>query len=165
MQIIAKPYTDAADVAANTAARHTQGTDTTLGTMTGNIVMGGHNLTGAGIISGGLDVIDVSENTELTAAQCLGSVCFVSGAYTVTLPAVSTVNEGGHVTIYSTGANLVKLDLDSSDRFVLDGTALADDHMLDSEGAAGDYVTVVKDSDAGWTVVGRSGAWSDGGTS
>jgi len=167
--------TNAAAVALNTTHRgsdgsdhslsHTQGTDTTLGTMTGNIAMDGHSLTGAGIISGGLDVVDVSENTALTAAQCLGQLILVSAACTVTLPAVSTVAEGGHVTVYSTGANLVKIDLNSSDRFILDGTALTDDHMLDSESAAGDYVTVIKDSAVGWTVVGRSGTWTDGGTS
>jgi len=193
MQILT-PYVSPAEVTANTAARHTQNTDqyldydgsnqvavadakdavdkkhsqntdTQLGTMAASIAMGGYNITGAGVISGGLDVIDVGENTALTDAQCLGTLVLVSGAYTVTLPAVSGVAEGANVTIYSTGANLIKVDLDDNDRFVLDGTALTDAHMLDSESAAGDYVTVVKDSAAGWTVIGRSGAWTDGGTS
>jgi len=146
-------------------AMHTQGTDTTLGTVTANIAMGGYNLTGAGIISGGLDVIDIGENTALTAAQCLSTLCLVSGAYTVTLPAVSGVAEGANVTVYSTGANLIKVDLNDVDRFVLDGTALTDAHMLDSASAAGDYVTVVKGSAVGWVVIGRSGTWTDGGTS
>lgn len=146
-------------------AMHTQGTDTTLGTMTAGIAMDGFNITGAGIICGGIDVIDVSEDTALTAEQCCGSFVLVSAACTVTLPAVSGVAEGGHTTIYSTGANLVKVDLNSVDRFVLDGAALSDDHMLDSESAAGNYITAVKDSAAGWTVVGRSGAFTDGGTS
>jgi len=146
-------------------AMHTQGTDTTRGTVTANIAMGGYNLTGAGVMSGGLDVIDVGEDTTLTAAQCLGTLCMVSGAYTVTLPAVSTVAEGANVTIYSLTAATIKVDLNDSDRFILDGTALTDAHMLDSESAAGDYVTVVKDSAVGWTVIGRSGTWTDGGTS
>jgi len=67
-----------ADVASNSAARHTQGTDTTLGTMTGSIAMGGYNITGAGIISGGLDIIDIGEDTILTPAQCLSAICLVS---------------------------------------------------------------------------------------
>ena len=118
-----------------------------------------------GILQGGLDVITASANTTLTADQCRGSLVLVSTTCTITLPAVSGVIEGGHLTIYSTGTNLIKLDLDSVDRFILDGTALVDDHMLDSESGAGDYVTVVKDSAAGWTVIGRSGAWTDGDTS
>ena len=167
MQHIARPYTvaDAAAVVLNTAARHTQGTDVTLGTMAGNIAMGGYEITGAGPIAGGVNVISIGENTALNAEQCLGSLCLVTGAYTVTLPAVSTVAEGANVTIYSTGANVIKVDLDSGDRFILDGASIGDDHMLDSPGAAGDYVTVVKDSAAGWTVIGRSGTWVDGGTS
>lgn len=116
-----------------------------------------------GIIQGGLDVIAISGNTALTAAQCRGSLCLVSAACTVTLPAVSGVIEGGHVTIYSTGANKVIIELDGSDRFVLDGVALTDGNVLDSESGAGDYITLIKDSTAGWTVIGRSGAWSDGG--
>lgn len=123
------------------------------------------SLTVNGILQAGLDVISASTSTSLTAAQCRGSVVFVSAAATITLPAVSGVVEGGNVTIYSTGANLVKVDLNDSDRFILDGTALTDAHMLDSASGAGDYVTVIKDSSAGWTVIGRSGTWTDGGTS
>ena len=116
-----------------------------------------------GILQGGLDVIAIGANTTLTVAQCRGSLCLVSGAYTVTLPAVSGVIEGGHITIFSTGANKVIVELDDSDRFILDGTALTDGNVLDSESAAGDYVTVIKDSAVGWTVIGRSGIWADGG--
>jgi len=144
---------------------HTQGTDTTLGTLTANIAMGGYEITGAGPIAGGVNVISIGEGTVLSAEQCLGSLCLVTGAYTVTLPAVSTVAEGANVTIYSTGANLIKVDLNSVDRFILDGASIGDDHMMDSASAAGDYVTVIKDSVSGWTVIGRSGTWTDGGTS
>jgi len=156
---------DHADVATNSAARHTQGTDTTLGTMTANVNMGGYEIQSAGPIAGGLNIITVGEDTGLTVEQCLSSLCLVSGAYTVTLPAVSTVAEGANVTIYSTGANLIKVDLNSVDRFILDGASIGDDHMMDSASGAGDYVTVIKDSVSGWIVIGRSGTWTDGGTS
>jgi len=158
-QVVVTDVKDAVD------KKHASGADTTLGTMAGNIAMNGHNLTGAGIISGGLDVIDIGENTVLTPAQCLSTLCLVSGAYTVTLPAVSTAAEGANVTVYSTTAALIKVDLNDVDRFILDGVALTDAYMLDSESGAGDYVTVIKDSAVGWTVIGRSGTWTDGGTS
>ena len=117
-----------------------------------------------GILQGGLDVISTGDHLSLTAAQCRGSLVLVTAAKTITLPAVAGVVEGGHVTVYSTGTNTIKVDINSADRFILDGTALSDNCMLDSEGGAGDYVTVVKDSAAGWIVIGRSGVWSDGGT-
>ena len=118
-----------------------------------------------GILQGGLDIISTADHLSLTANQCRGSLVLVTAAKTVTLPAVSGVIEGGHVTIYSTGGNTIKVDLSDNDRIILDGTALTDAHMIDSEGNAGDHVTVIKDSAAGWTVVGRSGTWTDGGTS
>jgi len=155
----------AADAADAVTKKHAIGGDTTLGTMTANLAMGGFEITGAGPIAGGLNVIAIGENTALSVEECLSSLCLVSGAYTVTLRAVSEVAEGANVTVFSTGTNTIKVDLHDDDRFVLDGTALTVAHMLDSAGAAGDYVTVVKDSAAGWTVIGRSGTWIDGDTS
>jgi len=118
----------------------------------------------SGIVQGAINIIDIGENTDLTAAQCLGSLVRITGAYTVTLPPASTVAEGGHVTFYCTSANVGKVDLYEYDRFVLDGTVLDVDHMLNSPGAAGDYITVVREP-VGWTVIGRYGVWVDGGTS
>ena len=116
-----------------------------------------------GILQGGLDIIDTAANLTLTSAQCRGSVVFVSAAATITLPAVSSVVEGGNVTVYSTGANAVHVDPNASDRIVLDGTALSDGHKLTSASAAGDFITVVKDGAAGLKTIGRSGTWTDGG--
>jgi len=153
----------AADVKDAVDKKHAQGTDTALGTLTANLAMGGFEITGAGPIAGGVNVINVGETTTLSVEQCLGSLCLVTGAYTVVLPAVSTVAEGANVTVYSTGTNVIKVHPGLGDRFILDGVSLDDDHMLDSPGAAGDYVTVIKDSAAGWIVIGRSGVFIDGG--
>ena len=117
------------------------------------------------VLQGGLDVITAGGHTELSADQCRGSLVLVTGNYQITLPAVSGVVEGGHVTIYSTTAVVVYVDPNASDRIILDGTALTDGYELDSPGGAGNFVTLVKDSSAGWTVVGKSGVWADGGVS
>lgn len=192
MQIIAKPYTDAADVASNTAARHTQGTDqgldtggdnavtaanakdavdkkhsqgtdTTLGTMAGNIAMGGYGITGAGTIAGGIQVVANSGNIALTVEQCRCCIVFQADAGTITIPAVSTLVEGANVTVVCEAAAAVHIDVDDSDRIVLDGTALADGNKISSASEAGNQITVVKDSASGLTTCGRSGAWTDGG--
>ena len=117
----------------------------------------------SGILSGGLDIIDTASDLALTALQCCGSVIFVSAAATITLAAVSGINEGCNVTIYSTGANAIHVDPADADRIVLDGTALGDGNKLTSASAAGDYITVIKDGAVGWKTIGRSGVWTDGG--
>ena len=117
------------------------------------------------ILQGGLDVITVGTDTNLSVAQCRGSFVLVTGNHQVGLPAVSGVVEGGSVTIYATTAVVFYVDPNGSDRIILDGTALTVGHELDSAGAAGDHVTLVKDGADGWTVVGRSGAFADGGSS
>ena len=114
---------------------------------------------------GEVNVIPLAANTVLTAAQCKGSAIIVTGAYTITLPIVTGFNGsiGGSVLIYSAGANTIHVDANAADRIVLDGVALDDGDKITSPGTAGAYVYLVNDTADGWRVIGRFGAWTDGG--
>ena len=105
-------------------------------------------------------VINLSENTVLTAAQCVNSTIYLTGNITVTLPAVAI---GLDTTIYSTDATVKHLDTNASDRLRLSGVALDDGDKATSPGAAGDAIHVQGDSAAGWTELGMVGGWVDGG--
>ena len=116
-------------------------------------------------IAGERDFVFVTEDTVLTAAQCLGHIIIITGAYTVTLPAVSGFDnsDGGSALIYSTGADTIHVDVNASDRIVLDGTALDDGDKITSPGTAGAFVSLVNDTSAGWRTLGRFGIFVDGG--
>jgi len=118
---------------------------------------------------GNLDVLNftcfippivISASGTLTAAQCKGQVALVTAAATPKLPPVAA---GASLLLYSTGANIFSVDPDDADRIRLDGVALTDGHKITSPGAAGDFVMLYADSADGWTVIGRSGAFTDGG--
>lgn len=107
-------------------------------------------------------ITTVSGTTSLSAGQCYNGTVYVSVATTVTLPAIA---DGMCVRVYSTGANVVTIDVQAADRIRLDGTALSDGNTIDSSGAAGDFIELRYDSSDGWSTWARSGTWADGGAS
>ena len=104
--------------------------------------------------------ISVATDTTLTAAQCRGNIIYVTATATITLPAVT--GDGMIVTVYSTTAAAVHVDANSSDRIVLNGTALDEGDKITSESQAGDFIALHNDTSAGWRTLGRSGIWTDG---
>ena len=101
-----------------------------------------------------------STATTLTDDEMNG-VVLVSAAVTTTLPAVEL---GQTVCFFSSGANTIVVDSNASDRIILDGTALDDgDTIENTSAAAGDFICIFGDSTAGWTTLGYSGTWADGG--
>jgi len=151
-----------ANVADAVSKKHSQNTDTQLGTIAANINMNGYEIQGAGVIEGGVTIITNTGDVSLNVGQCKTSVVFQTNTGTITLPAVSGVIEGANVTVYSQAAAAVHIDVDDNDRITLDGTALTVGHKISSASAAGDQITLVKDSADGWTTIGRSGTWTDG---
>jgi len=143
--------------------KHAQNTDTQLGTIAANINLGGNAITAGGPIAGGFNIKTISEDTVLSAEECLGYIIFVTGAYKVTIPAVSALTTGANIIIYASAAQIVTVAPNASDRIVLNGASLGDNHLVTSSGTAGDFVALIKDSAAGLTIIGRSGVWSDGG--
>lgn len=114
----------------------------------------------SGTLQGYTKVTNKSTATTLTDAEMNGIV-FVSSAVTTTLPAVEI---GQTACFYSTGANTIIIDPNSSDRIRLNGTALTDGYTIENTSAtAGDFICIIGDSASGWTTLGSSGTWADGG--
>jgi hypothetical protein len=109
------------------------------------------------IITGLVPIITKPGNATLTRSQVKGHLLLVTGAGTITLPAVVI---GATITIYSTTAAAIMVDPNINDRIVLDGVAGGNGKKITSASGAGDYVTLIGDSADGLTVVGRSGTWT-----
>jgi hypothetical protein len=118
-----------------------------------------HNLGGSDQLDllGYIPVINTATDTTLTAAQVLGHLLLVTQTATITLPAVTI---GAVVTVYSTTAAAVHVDPNTNDRIVLNGAAGGNGKKITSASGAGDFVTLIGDSEDGWTVIGRSGTWT-----
>lgn len=104
-----------------------------------------------------VEIVSVAIDTLLTAAQVLGQLLLVTATATITLPAVVI---GAYITIYSTTTAAVIVAPNADDRIVLDGVAGGNGKKITSASGAGDFVTLIGDSADGWTVIGRSGAWT-----
>lgn len=121
------------------------------------------NIATTGTISGKMPMITKTDDYTLgttSAQEAYGYIVWISGANKiVTLPAVAA---GMSVCVYSTDATAKVVDPNASDG-IKNGTAdrNADGHKITSGGTAGDFVCLVADSADGWTVLGKSGTWSD----
>jgi hypothetical protein len=94
----------------------------------------------------------------------------VSATGTVILPAVPNIAQtsngslvGAVITIYSTTAAVISVDPNAADRIVMDGTAQTDGEQITCDAIAGNSVTLICDSVAGWRVLGKTGIWINGG--
>lgn len=95
----------------------------------------------------------------LTAAECWGSVYYVTSAATLTLPPVEA---GMSLTVCTVGAIAVSVDPNASDLIVLDGiTTLGDGDKATNLSTAGDLITLTYYDATGW--YGASNGWTDGG--
>ena len=84
-------------------------------------------------------------------------VFYVTGAYTVTLPAVES---GMSATFITIGANAVSIDVNASDLQYLDGTALADGDKATNTSTTGDMIVFTYFDATGW--YSASNGWTDG---
>jgi hypothetical protein len=99
-----------------------------------------------------------SSNQTLTDEECRGGVIYVTGAATITLPAIAS---GMSVTILTVGAVAVSVDPNASDKIWLDGTALDDGDKITNLSTAGDIATLTYYSADGWYA--STNSWTDGG--
>lgn len=100
-----------------------------------------------------------STSHTIDAAECYGGIHYVTGAATITLPAVAA---GMQVTIVTVGAVAVSVDPNASDLILLDGTALDDGDKLTNSSTSGDTVTLAYYDATGWYAI-TDGNWTDGG--
>ena len=124
--------------------------------------LGSLNFATTGTISGKIPMITKSDDYVLgtdSAQEAYGYMVWMSGNKTLTLPAVAA---GMNVCVYSTDATAKMVDPNASDG-IRNGTDIrnADGHKITSAGDTGNFVCLVADSADGWTVLGKSGVWTD----
>ncbi len=103
-------------------------------------------------------IASYGSNQTLTVTECRGYVIYVTGAATITLPAIA---DGMSVTIITIGAVAVSVDPNASDLIYLDGTALDDGDKITNLSAAGDIAVLTYYSADGWYA--STNGWTDGG--
>jgi len=123
-------------------------------TLTGNFVA-------TGTISGKVPMITKTDSYTLgtdSAQEAYGYMVWMSGANkTLTLPAVVA---GMSVCLYSTDANIKRVDPNGSDGIRMGAARDTDGDAIACEAATGAYVCLIADGADGWTVLGKSGTWA-----
>lgn len=115
------------------------------------------NIITSGTLQGLVKVTSKGAGATLTAAEMSGGVVLVTAAVTIELPAVTV---GQSVLIYGTGANIVTVHPNASDRIILDGVDKTDHVSIACTAAAGSFIGLFGDSAAGWTTLGKAGTWA-----
>jgi hypothetical protein len=132
-----------------------------------------YNLTYAfGSLSLGGGTISGSTVTEFATASAIGTVTedelggkwfFVtSGTDTIVLPEIT---ETGHSACFYavSDAVAITIDIDITDKFILDGTAKGVGVTIVSPAAEGDFICIISKEVGGadeWITLGRSGTWT-----
>ena len=98
------------------------------------------------------------------ALEAYGGTIFVTSAATITAPAVAT---GMRFTVVTIGNVAVSLDVNASDRMILDGTALSDGDKATNTSTAGDTIYCQYQSADGFfcwsgTMHATTKHWTDG---
>lgn len=91
------------------------------------------------------------------ARELYGGVIYVTGAATITIPAVAA---GASFTVITIGAVAVSVDPNASDLIYLDGTALADGDKVTNASTAGDIAVFTYYDGTGWYA--STNSWTDG---
>lgn len=91
------------------------------------------------------------------ARELYGGVIYVTGAATITIPAVAA---GASFTVITVGAVAVSVDPNASDLIVLDGTALSDGDKVTNTSTTGDIAVFTYYDGTGWYCT--SNSWTDG---
>lgn len=144
----------------STTAAHIYGALTAVGTgLTG---------TASGLTAGNVTTLAGQIVTKNTAAsytigttdvrEFYGGVIYVTGAATITVPAVAS---GASFTVITIGAVAVSVDPNASDLIYLNGTALADGDKITNASTTGDMAVFTYYDGTGWVATTNSG-WTDG---
>ena len=140
---------------------------TDLGTFTGTTIADNETVKGA--LQDLEDAVETKANLNintasygsaqtLTTTECKGYVIYVTGAATITLPAIAS---GMSVTIITIGNIAVSVDPNASDLIYLDGVALDDGDKITNGSVSGDIAVLTYYSADGWYA--STNGWTDGG--
>ena len=98
--------------------------------------------------------------------ELYGGTVLVTGAATLTLPAVSTLASCARFAVIVQGAVAVSVDPNAADRLRVDGTAFADGEQATNQSTSGDSLMCRYESSAGWECLSSSPTgtlWTNGG--
>lgn len=104
----------------------------------------------------------ITTDSTLAAGLMYGGIFYVPEAQTITLPAVAS---GMNAVFITVGAVAVSIDLNASDKFVLDGTTLSDGDKITNTSTTGDMVVITYYSADGFYAASGSNdgdLWTDG---
>jgi hypothetical protein len=110
------------------------------------------------LAGGAITVNTYSTNQLLTAAQCYGNTIYVTGAATITLPAVV---DGMHLKIITRGAVAVNIDPNGSEVLVLDNTSCTGGHYITNNSTNGDWAELTYDDQNSETWIVTTNGWSE----
>jgi len=94
----------------------------------------------------------------LLSQECYNTIIYVTGAATITVPAVEA---GMNFSVITVGAVAVSVDFNGSDKVVLDGTTLDDGDKITNTSTTGDIAVVTYYSADGFYAT--TNGWTDGG--
>jgi len=94
-----------------------------------------------------------------SADELYGGTVYVTGAATITVPAVAA---GMNFRVVTIGAVAVSVDVNAADRMYLNGTALADGDKATNGSLSGDTLECQYESANGFNCRSLSGMWTDG---
>jgi len=132
----------------------------TIGTNTGTAkISTALALASTGTITGGIRTKYLTAPGAVSGEDVYGTMIYMTTAGAITLPAYTA---GMNLCVFSTGAYVVRIDPNGTDKFVLNGTALTAGFDIYSSGTAGDYICMHANTTSTWTTLGRSGTWTSG---
>lgn len=104
-----------------------------------------------------VDTITDADGRSVSVQEAFGSIIYVTGASTITLPAIQ---DGMSVTVLTVGATAVSVDVNGADLIMLDGTALSDGDKITNTSTSGDMAVCTYYSADGWYCA--TDGWTDG---
>jgi hypothetical protein len=114
-------------------------------------------LTASGRLYTEINILSISGNTTVSAADCYGTVIYCDGTSLIDLPAIAN---GMNLTICTIGAKGIQVNPNSSDKIWLDGTALADGDRINNISTSGNIAVLTYFSADGWYA--STDSWTDG---
>jgi hypothetical protein len=112
-----------------------------------------------GTIMGAINVVADADSHTVTAPESYGTFFLAGGVGTWDLPEVTAA--GQNLCIFSTTAAAITISPHANDGIMNGAARNANGHNIVSTAAIGAYVCLIADSGDGWTVLGKSGTWTD----
>ena len=116
------------------------------------------DLTATGTTAVGVTTLSKAASYTLLRQECYGTVLYVTGAATITLPVMAA---GMSLTVVTIGTIAVSVDTNGADDMYLDGTLIGVGEKATNTSTTGDIIVLTYCTADAW--YGTSNSWTDGG--